>query len=319
MPHRLPQSWIPTDPQARARSAAAPDASATRKTTMPPTQAPGFGIHHSPRVLAQSRLIRQLMPGGGGAPLQRMVAIASDDLSNEQDSLILNNLDYALGQFGGPVGDFQVNRRFHETAAGGRLGIVAHGGPGHIGGYDADGVADALTLEPNPLPRNVASIVLYSCNAGMDQAQGPDSSLVHGLSAALRDKGYEIGVEGQKGIGFGFRGIGERTTQGTEQEGDAAWFGVRNQLFTIPPYSTWCTAKKEFKPADELLQIAGGLDTAAIARMDLQAKAAKISEIMEPFWREAEARMGSQLYDHLRGWVRVLSYVGGGQLVQDSR
>jgi hypothetical protein len=70
----------------------------------------------------------------------------------------------------------------------------------------------------------------------MDQTNGPDSSLVHSLSAALKEKNYEIGVEGQKGIGFGVKGIGERTTKGTEAEGDKNWFSTRDK-----PWEARCT------------------------------------------------------------------------------
>lgn len=280
-------------------------------------------IAHSPRITAQRQAIQAAFGAAAGlardAPAQRMVAVAAADMSSVDDSLVLNNMDYALGHFGGPVGDFVAHRKFDATGPGDRVGIINHGAPGQVGGYDAEAVAGILTRKPGIHPK-LASIVLYSCNAGMDQElKGPDSSLVHGLSAALKDRGYEIGVEGQKGIAFGFRGIGERTTKGTEQEGDSNWFGTRDELLATPAYSAWKGSDGGFVPADELLAVAGGLSKQAIGGMSMEDKAHKIAELMAPFWREVEKKMGSTLYDHLKGWVRVTSYVSGGQLVQDSR
>ena len=250
-----------------------------------------------------------------------MVAIAAKDMSAVDDALILNNLDYARGHFGDPVGDFETHRQFDRTQPGDRLGIVAHGSPGEIGGYKAPAVANALTTSPGgPINKKLSSIVLYSCNAGMDQEKkGPDTSLVHELSAELKERGYEIGVEGLKGIGFGFKGIGERTTKGTEAQGDKAWFDVRDQLLKESRYQAWAKTGGGFVNANELLRVAGGLQPSEIKTMTLEEKGAAIANIMAPFWREVEQRMGPTLYEHLKGWVRVMSYVNGGQLVQDSR
>jgi hypothetical protein len=278
-------------------------------------------LNHSHRQLAQRRTLDAVFgPGSQRPTVQRMVAIAAEDMNAVDDALVLNNLDYARGHFGDPVGDFKSNRKFGQTKPGDRLGIVAHGSPGNIAGYGAEAVADVLTAQPGPINKELSSIVLYSCNAGMDQdKKGPDTSLVHGLSAALNDRGYEIGVEGLKGIGFGFKGIGERTTKGTEAEGDKAWFDVRDAMFRRPAYQEWGKPRMGFVTADKLLKVAGKYGPEQIAKMSLLDKAAALSDIMAPFWREVEAEMGTALYDHLKGWVRVMSYAGGGQLVQDTR
>lgn len=290
---------------------------------VPGAQRAQLALSHSPRLAAQRQALRAAFGTAAGlatdAPVQRLVAVAAADMSTVDDSLVLNNMDYALGHFGGPVGDFEAHRKFDATGEGDRVGIINHGAPGQVGGYDAEAVATALTKKPGIHPK-LASIVLYSCNAGMDQdSKGPDSSLVHGLSAALKDRGYEIGVEGQKGIAFGFRGIGERTTKGTEAEGDHNWFSTRDKLLATSTYSAWKGQDGNFLPADDLLAVAGGLSKQAISSMSMEDKAHKIAEIMAPFWREVEKKMGSTLYGHLKGWVRVTSYVSGSQLVQDSR
>ena len=244
--------------------------------------APGSPTHDEPldrsqRQLAQRRALSAAFGAGPQAPaVQRMVAIAAKDMNAVDDTLVLNNLDYARGHFGDPVGDFVANRKFGQTKPGDKVGIVAHGSPGKIGdGYDAQAVAHTLTAEPGPIDKGVSSVVLYSCNAGMDQdKKGPDTSLVHGVSAALKQRGYEIGVEGLKGIGFGFKGIGERTTQGTEAEGDKAWFSLRDEMFLRPAYKDWGKPGAGFVSASTLLRVAGGYRPEQLKMMSLQDKAA---------------------------------------------
>ena len=58
---------------------------------------------------------------GQETAVQRMVAVAASDMSSVDNSLVLNNLDYALGHFGGPVGDFSAHRKFDATRPGGRV------------------------------------------------------------------------------------------------------------------------------------------------------------------------------------------------------
>jgi hypothetical protein len=274
-------------------------------------------VDHRPQAAAIDKLVQAMR--GSDATVQRMVAVADRDVSKVNDALVLNNLNYAHGHFGGPIGDFDAHRRFDETKPGDRLGIVAHGKPGDINGYDGLAVADILTRPDHPLDKGVASIVLYSCNAGMDMATAPDSSLVQGLSQALAKKGYEIGVEGLKGIGFGFEGIGERTTIGDEATGDRNWFGTRDRLFRKPEYADWGKPRVGFVDATTFLEVAGKFTQREISEMDVMTRAQHISRLMAPFWREVEQEMGPQLYDQLEGWLRVLTYADGGELIQDSR
>ena len=260
--------------------------------------------------------------------IQRMVAIAREDMSTIDDPLILNNLDYAKSHFGGPVGDFLANKKFDQMGDNQQLGIVEHGLPGTIGNYDATGVADILTDPSNHIPKSTTSVVLYSCFAAADKA-GPKSSLVQGLSVALKDKGYEIGVEGQVGVGFGFKGIGERTTKGDFKTGVITWAKALAQLLGDgKKYEAWRGGQfslksfgingnmYRFATTDVLLENVGGFTALQIRKMSMEEKATQISKIMKPFWRDAEVVMGGGLHDHLDGWLRVKSYVSGDELVQ---
>jgi hypothetical protein len=284
-------------------------------------------IARSPRSARHTQWQAGLGAAAASRPVvQRMVAIATPNLSSEDDALVLANLDYALGHFKGPVGDFNANRKFDQTQAGDRVAIVAHGGAGSIGlnpSYDAQAVADALTSAPGgPIDKELASITLYSCNAGMDMkdsnAGGNAASLADGVSAALDKKGYHIGVSGQKGVAFGFKGIGERTTRGDEKTGDNAWFPTRDKLLAQPQYSRWGSPGKGFHTATTIL-VAEGHDRNAVSKMSLELKGQLLSDILAPFWRDAEKAMGPALYDHLKGWVDVARFASGGMLVQDSR
>lgn len=108
------------------------------------TPTPDDRINNSVRQLAQRRALGVTFgPGSQRTTVQRMVAIAAEDMNAVDDALVLNNRDYARGHFGDPVGDFVNNRKFGQTKAGDRIGIVAHGSPGNIAGYDADEVPRA--------------------------------------------------------------------------------------------------------------------------------------------------------------------------------
>jgi hypothetical protein len=264
---------------------------------------------------------------------QRMVAVANGDMNAVTDPLILNNLDYAKSHFGAPLGDFVANRKFNQMGAQERIGIVEHGLPGQIGNYDAEGVADILTDPVNCIPKSTKSVVLYSCFAAADTDAGAKTSMVAGLSGELKKKGYEVGVEGQVGVGFGFAGIGERTTKGDFKTGVKAWVDATQALMGAgKKYAAWSDSSDDvsglvgepyapllkLKDTDVLLEQVAHFPLPEIAQMSLEQKAAHISKLLTPFWRDAEATMGSNLYAHLKGWLRVKTYANGEEFVQSS-
>lgn len=172
-----------------------------------------------------------------GRRIQRMVVVAADDYTTSDDALVLNNADYAKSMYGGPIKDFKAHKDLSGLKERETLVVVEHGLPGEIGKKKAPEVAKIL--HDNGMPRKTARIVLYSCFAGAEEATSKQSLVTQLADELKRYKRYEhwpIPVWGQKGVGFAFGGIGERTTAGGFEQSAADWFVARWKLSKKPAH-----------------------------------------------------------------------------------
>ncbi|MFC1968534.1 DUF4157 domain-containing protein [Chloroflexota bacterium] len=158
--------------------------------------------------------------------VQRMVVAAADDIGKVTDPLVWNNLNWAISQAGGPIGDLTNNRVWikgppEEVK---EVRIVGHGSEkGHLTAesdigttkakeYYAEDIKDSMLQDRLNLPDRprLKRIVFQSCHAG----EKNPTSLVEEMGKELTKIGQKgVEVTGRTGIAFGFKGMGGATAK----------------------------------------------------------------------------------------------------------
>lgn len=147
--------------------------------------------------------------------LQKMAVMAVDNYGDQADSLVWDNLHFAVSEVGAPVGDLQDHLVWNQAKKGEKIRIIEHGEPQKVGGKTASDIANTMLDDVNGIPAgNVSSIEFQSCYAGSGV-----SSLVSEMAKKLSEKGHKgIPVSGRTGIAFGFKGMGAKTARDDEYQ-----------------------------------------------------------------------------------------------------
>lgn len=177
---------------------------------------------NSPQANRSSQIKAMANDCSSSQPIyQRMAVMAVDNMKDQRDALVWNNLDYALKQAPGSVGDLKSNKVWSDLHKGETIRIVEHGEVRKLGNVDANKIVNSMKKPPNKLKTGlkISKVVFQSCYSRMKE-KGTNESLVSDMRNELNKiPGQEnVPVEGSKGIAFGFEGMGERvarTSQGS--------------------------------------------------------------------------------------------------------
>jgi len=155
-----------------------------------------------------------------GAPIQRKVAMVNQD---KDDWVILSNAKYAKTLAGGAITVLEGGD-YSDMEAGEKLAILGHGSAGSIRGQNAQTIVNHITNGDKAMPKldddNKRKVMVMSCNAGKktDDADA-GSTLVHGIAAKLKAKGYKASVEGMPSLALTHEEVGRRGVK-EDKKGD---------------------------------------------------------------------------------------------------
>jgi hypothetical protein len=252
---------------------------------------------------------------------QRMAVMAATDMDKQKDTLVWNNLDYAVEKAGGPVGDLSAHMVWSQLKDNEEVRIVEHGAVGSVGGYSAETIRESMQRGnlPKGTIRRIAKVVFQSCYSAMPGGAG---SLVSDMQDELKQVDQDnVPVEGRAGIAFGFKGMGEevaKTTTGTytwtnpkaeayyikhlglggvhgAEEGRKAYIDA---MYTLRKERTKDTKRKIFKKPfvyNDPWKIIK-LSKRKWNQLSEADKRTKISEQMEPYWKKLATTMGGGTY-----------------------
>jgi len=250
-----------------------------------------------------------------------MAVMAVDNFDSQRDALVWNNLEFAVQQAGGPIGDLQSHKVWNQLGDKEEIRIVEHGEEKKVGGKSAEQIADSMKTDPAKLPGNVSigGVTFQSCYAGVDGGKG---SLVSDMRDELRKmKRYGVPVKGRKGIAFGFKGMGEATAKTgsstlfaykwkdktAEQEYNAMFSGKREYGLEAYCEAMWELQNEKTKISKKYIfrqpfSFCGycepfellGVDETHWNQLDAGTRSERIASEMEDYWGKVKQKMQSK-------------------------
>jgi len=180
----------------------------------------GFGfVDNRPAAKDQKNL--QLMMNGKqrsatSKAIQKMAVMAVNDMDAQEDALVWNNIEYAVSEATGPIGDLKKNKVWNQLKDKEEIRIVEHGAVQKVGGIGAATIFGSMFKGPKKIPvdKKIGGITFQSCYAGV--VGGSGSSLVSDMKGELQNLAAQVTgvpVKGRTGIAFGFKGLGEATAE----------------------------------------------------------------------------------------------------------
>lgn len=145
------------------------------------------------------------------AVLQKMAVMAVDNYDDQEDSLVWDNLHFAVSEVGAPVGDLTSHKVWDQAKDGEKIRIIEHGERGEVGGKSATVIANSMFNSGKVIPpkTKIDRVDFQSCYAGSGK-----SSLISEMAQELTNAGFSgVPVSGRTGIAFGFKGMGEKTAR----------------------------------------------------------------------------------------------------------
>ena len=180
----------------------------------------GFGfVDNRPEAKDQKNL--QLMMNGKqrsttSKAIQKMAVMAVNDMNAQKDALVWNNIEYAVSEATGPIGDLKKNKVWDQLDDKEEIRIVEHGAVQKVGGIGAATIFGSMFKGPKKIPmdKKIGGITFQSCYAGVVGGKG--SSLVSDMKGELQNLAAQVTgvpVKGRTGVAFGFKGLGEATAK----------------------------------------------------------------------------------------------------------
>ena len=107
----------------------------------------GF-VDNRPEAAAQ----RHMQERANQKIMQRMAVMTVGNLASQKDSLVWSNLDYAVKQAPGQIGDLNTNKVWDQLDDNEEIRLVEHGEVQKIGNASASDIATSMFTLPKKIP-----------------------------------------------------------------------------------------------------------------------------------------------------------------------